>query len=334
MKNIKEFVNWYYCDEDYFFITLIDNKTGSTRNYYHNKKSFFENFKQIVYSNTELQRSIYFSINSFKSEDNCEVNDYDQPRKTKLNVKQIKSIVFDFDEPDSSVHDCSKLIKSLGIIPSYILETSPKKFQVCYKLNENDIDFKEYELINKTLAKKFRADINVCSVEKVFRLPYFINHKNSFQCKLLKSNNELSYNFSLFKNKVGEFISQNEKLKEYHDTLQAKHIQNKTKITKSSTKYSKVPTKAKKHTKNSFKSDVLLQIDNKLIRKYKMLLKFNQNDASIADILYIKYKAKSSDSYDDIFNEIISIRDILDKPFKRDISTYYYDRSQFHDTCT
>ncbi|WP_129106269.1 hypothetical protein [Arcobacter sp. AHV-9/2010] len=60
----------------------------------------------------------------------------------------------------------------MNIKPTYIVQTSKDKFQICFKLNDKDIDFKEYELINKTLAIFFESDINVCSIEKLFRLHF------------------------------------------------------------------------------------------------------------------------------------------------------------------
>ena len=72
------------------------------------------------------------------------------------------------------------LIKTLGIEPTYVLETSPNKFQVCYKLFESNIAKDKFEIVAKAFATHFGSDINVCSIEKLFRMPFSINKKNDF----------------------------------------------------------------------------------------------------------------------------------------------------------
>jgi hypothetical protein len=331
MKNVIQFVNCYYEEDENFFIVAIDNSTGKISNYYHNKVTFDNYFDQIMTLNESFDRSLYFSINSFKNSMDCEMNEFEQPRKTKSNVSNIKSIVFDFDEPETSVQNCTNLIKTLNMTPSYILETSPKKFQICYRLNDSEIDFKEYELVNKTLAKKFNSDINVCSIEKVFRLPNTINHKNGFKSTIKMINMDKSYSFSAFKEKLNEYITSDEILNKYYLILKDKGSKNKVKNSKATIKSEndfKRSTKKPK-SKNSIELDEDSYLDESLIYKYERILKNNKNDASVSDILYIKERAKSNDNYDEVFNEIVQIRDILDMPIKRDLSSYYDDRAQF-----
>lgn len=325
MINLVQFVEWYYGEDENFFITAIDNETGRISNYYHNKDSFNKYLKEIVKLNTHFKRSLYFTINGFKDKANCEVNIHDTPKKTKSNVSHIKSIVFDFDEPETSVQDCTNLMKILNMVPTYILQTSPKKFQVCYRLDNKDIDFKEYELVNKTLAKMFKSDINVCSIEKVFRLPRSINHKNGHQAEIKMFNPNISYGFSMFKDKLSQFLSSNEELKEYYDSLKQKQSNTKVKKSKATKKANKPSTKSKKvitSTKNT-------TVELRHLKKYQLLLKFNHDDASVVDILYIKERAKNTDDYDVIFSEIVSLRELLNKPIKRDLTAYYHDRAQF-----
>lgn len=329
MKNVYEFINWYYGEDDNFFIAAIDNKTNAIINYYHTKSSFQKYYEQILLQNNMWNKSLYFSINSFKNKEECEINETNKPRKTKSNVSQIKSIVFDFDEKKTSVEDCVNLIKTLKMNPTYILETSEMKFQVCYRLNDSNIDFKEYELVNKTLAKKFNSDINVCSIEKVFRLPFTTNHKNGFETTIKKIDVENSYDFSMFKDKLNQFLTTDDNLTKYYNILKNKNIKNSQVSSKKPKEITKSITK-KTPTQNDtidFNEDEYL--DECLIAKYQNLLKFNQNDASRADILYIIQRSKVIDEYAKIFDEIMTIRKVLDKPLKRDISSYYDDRAQF-----
>jgi len=329
MKNVYEFINWYYGEGDNFFIVAIDNKTNAINNYYHTKSSFKKYYEQILLENSLWNKSLYFTINSFKDKNTCEINDFKRPKKTKSNVSHIKSIVFDFDEPETSKEDCVNLIKTLNMNPTYILETSPMKFQVCYRLNDENIDFKEYEIVNKTLAKKFNSDINVCSIEKVFRLPFTTNHKNGFETRIIKIDIENSYDFSMFSNKLNQFLVEDEKLAKYYEILKNKNIKNTQASSKKPKDSTKSITKKTPMQNNSIDFNEDVYLDAHLIAKYQSLLKFNQDDASVADILYIKQRAKDTNNYDDIFNEIITIRNILEKPLKRDLSSYYDDRAQF-----
>ena len=58
----------------------------------------------------------------------------------------------------------------------------------------------------------------------------------------------------------------------------------------------------------------------------KIILKNNFNDASNCDILYIKERAKIEKDFDIIFNEILYIREQLNKQLKRNLTHYYQDR--------
>ena len=72
-ENITDFINSYFDSKDHFFITMINHQTNKTTNYHHNIYSFERNFSKILYANNES--SIYFTINSFKDEENSFLND-------------------------------------------------------------------------------------------------------------------------------------------------------------------------------------------------------------------------------------------------------------------
>lgn len=113
--------------------------------------------------------------------------------------------------------------------------------------------------------------------------------------------------------------------------LKDKGSENKPKNSKTTIKSGNNFIKSKKEPKG--KNFIVLEedsyLDVSLIYKYEKILKNNNNDASVTDILYIKQRAKRNDNYDEIFNEIVQIRNIIDMPIKRDLSSYYDDRAQF-----
>lgn len=307
-ENIMNFINSYFESNEYFFITMINHQTNRTTNYHHNVHSFQRNLSRILYANNES--SIYFTINSFKDEENSYLNQYNHPCKVKGNVSRVKALVFDFDDPTTSALNVANLIKTLNILPTYILRTSPRKFQICFMLNES-VDSLTWEKVNKILAYYFDSDINVCSVEKLFRLPYFINRKNDYETNLCNFDFNRKYDFSIFE----DFIENttNDKMTKVKDRVN-KIRHNTPRIRKPIIKDSIVYEK---------KVD---EIEERFVGKYTAILERNCDDATKADILYIKDRRKKIDDFDMIFNEILLIREKLNKPLKRDLNGYYEDR--------
>ncbi len=308
-QNIISFLENYFTQEEYFFITTINHTTNKTNNFYHNLNSFKKYINSIKSKN--INDSIYFTLNAFKSHSDSILNQFKTPSKTKENVSHIKSLIFDFDNPITSKDNLLTLVKSLNIVPTYVLQTSENKFQVCFKLNDKNIDFKEYELINKTLAKYFDSDFNVCSIEKVFRFPFFTNKKNDYETNFKSNNFNNSYDFDVFKNYVLHNLDIPEMKNFYEQNLNIQQNIKTSKVEK------KVVTAPKFEVK---------EIDKKYISKYKIILKNNFNDASNCDILYIKERAKSEKNFNTIFNEILYIREQINKPLKRTLEHYYEDR--------
>lgn len=307
-ENIMNFINSYFNSNEYFFITMINHQTNKTTNYHHNVHSFQRNLSKILYANNE--NSIYFTINCFKNEENSFLNEYKYPSKVKGNVSKIKALVFDFDDPTTSKLNVANLIKTLKILPTYTLKTSLGKFQICFMLNDS-VDFLTWEKVNKILAYYFDSDINVCSVEKLFRLPYFINKKNDFETNLCNFDFNRKYDFSIFE----DFIKNTTDKKMLESINRANKIKHNT------------PRIRKLIPKNSIVYEKKIEtIEPRFVGKYTAILERNSDDASVADILYIKDRRKKTDDFDMIFNEILLIRESLNKPLKRDLNEYYKDR--------
>ncbi|MDD4329886.1 MAG: DNA-primase RepB domain-containing protein [Aliarcobacter sp.] len=307
-ENIINFINSYFDSKDHFFITMINHQTNKTTNYHHNIHSFQRNLSRILYANN--QNSIYFTINSFKDEENSFLNEHKYPSKVKGNVSKVKALVFDFDDPTTSKLNVANLIKTLNIKPTYILQTSPKKFQICFMLNDS-VDSLNWEKVNKILAYYFDSDINVCSVEKLFRFPYFINRKNDYETNFYNFDFNLKYDFSIFE----DFIK---------NTLDKKMIESKNRANK--IKHN-TPRIRKLIPRDSIVYEKKLEtIEPRLIGKYTAILERNSDDASRTDILYIKDRRKKTDDFDMIFNEILLIRKSINKPLKRNLDEYYEER--------
>ncbi len=168
-------------------------------------------------------------------------------------------------------------------------------WEILYNSNlqwSHSVNLLEWEKVNKTLAYYFDSDINVCSAEKLFRLPYFINKKNDYETNLCNFDFNRKYDFTIFEDfiknttdkKMLEAINRANKIK--HNTPRIRKL-----IPKDSIVYEKK----------------LETIEPRLIGKYTAILERNSDDASVADILYIKDRRKKTDDFDMIFNEILLI---------------------------
>ena len=307
IENVTEFIEFYYKENEYFFITCIDNKKGYTSNYLHNIKSFKDNLYKIKKENET--RSIYYTINSFKDYDNSIKNDKNLSKKIKENVLNFKSFIFDFDNIETSLEDLSRLLRELKLVPNFIIKTSEKKYQVCFKI-KNCLDIEEYEKTNRLLAKYFKSDENVCSVEKVFRLPFFVNKKNEYKTELI-FNHEQEVDISYFKN----FIINN-KIEEVNKEIIKENL--KTKEIKKNVENFKINKNYENNTKNIC---LTYEQKQKAFAKYYNLYKIKQ-DASIVDYMYVKNCAKKKD-YEQIKSEIFYCRNELKLEIKRDINKRY-----------
>lgn len=317
IDNKLNFIKNYFDKEDNFFITMINHSNGQTRNYFHNIFSFEKYINRIEELNKD--NSIYFSFNAFKPFEDCYTNEKGFVTKTKGNVGKIKAMIFDFDDTNVSNERKDYLIKTLGIEPTYVLETSPNKFQVCYKLFESNIPKDKFEIVSKAFATYFGSDINVCSIEKLFRMPFSINKKNDFETKLLSCNFDNVYEL---KENFLNYIANNEDIKNIFYQISHKNKEQKLVV-----EQQQEVSKNKKNVNPIF--DMPLSLDNKLVGKYGYFLKHTNYDASVSDLKYIYARLKQDNSidFDTIFGEIKFCRyKIFNKPFKREEVGYYNDR--------
>lgn len=295
---MKNFIDKYFKNDEYFFISFINHSDNrDIQNYLHNKESFNKFYEKFLYKNKK--QSMYFTFNTFKK---------DSKQKIKTNVKKIKSIFFDFDS-ETSKTDLKKLCE---VFPNffYILQTSENKYQICYKFNnEIEKEFEEFEKIHYTLSSYFSSDLNVCSVEKLFRFPKSINKKNDFETKMFYNKNKNNTEFIEFIN----FINENN----------IELLEKPSKQKKENQELKEIKTEKKEIKTISIIEN--LEIKEELLKKYNSIFK-RLKDASKVDILYIRERKKKINDFNLIFSEIIKIREKLNLPLKRTIDVYYSER--------
>lgn len=319
-----DFIKSYFNQDDNFFITFINHEKGENykfpQNYLHNVQSFEKYYNAIKNKNSDY--SIYFTMNSFKNLEDCTKNDKNYATKTKDNVQKIKSIIFDFDDPNNSKENMEKMIDFLQVKPTYVIETSPNKFQVCFKLLENKMNFDKFEMINKTFATYFKSDLNVCSIEKLFRLPYFLNKKNDFETRLIESNFENVYSFEdVFLSKLKENMELKTILYNLDEgrTRSSRDVIKKNIYIKKEKEENIIPIPKN----NNYFENPIKFMDMKDIKKYGFFLKQNGIDSSRNDIAWINKRKNETNDFDLIFNEILFLRNYYDNPLKRNIDEYF-----------
>jgi len=118
---ILNFLNNYYRDQDNFYIGILNRTNKHFYQYKHNIVSMSKYMNTLKYYNKN-NKDIYISLNTFNKESD---------KRTKLNIKDIKSIFFDIDIDADTIKD--NIIKELGI-PTFVIQTSSNKYQLIYQL--------------------------------------------------------------------------------------------------------------------------------------------------------------------------------------------------------
>src|SRR5258708_29937198 len=111
------------------------------------------------------QFEVYVSMNALHEE---------ARGRTKAEISEIRHIYLDFDENGTAA--VQRLFARLDVpTPSYVLNTSPDKWQVVWRVEGFGKD--EGEKLQKGLARETGADPAATDCARVLRLPGFYNHK-------------------------------------------------------------------------------------------------------------------------------------------------------------
>jgi hypothetical protein len=94
--------------------------------------------------------------------------------RTKANIKDIRTVYLDLDRNGD---DSLQAIRNSGEVPppNFVLDTSPGKHQVVWKINGLRQD--QAEALLRTLASEFNGDPAATDSTRVLRLPGFANRK-------------------------------------------------------------------------------------------------------------------------------------------------------------
>jgi hypothetical protein len=108
---------------------------------------------------------IYLSLNTFKEQARS---------RTKADVKEVRHLYLDLDRDGPRKLAAIRSDPSVPR-PNYVLNTSPEKFQVVWKVV--DLSQNEAESLLRSLAQRFGGDPAATDSTRVFRVPGFSNKK-------------------------------------------------------------------------------------------------------------------------------------------------------------
>jgi hypothetical protein len=119
----------------------------------------------LQHKNEKESCDIYIGMNTLKPEAHG---------RTKDDIQTVRHLYLDID------HEGSATLKKIQLSntipgPNYILQTSPEKFQVVWRVE--GISQEQAEALQRTMARKFGGDPAATDSTRVLRLPGFINRK-------------------------------------------------------------------------------------------------------------------------------------------------------------
>lgn len=109
----------------------------------------------------------------------CSMNTFKQPDvRSKANVASVRTVYVDIDNDGPANRD--KVLRSpLVPRPTYVLESSPNKFQFMWCLKE-EMSIDEHETLLKAIANEFDGDLASTDVARILRVPGFVNRKPKY----------------------------------------------------------------------------------------------------------------------------------------------------------
>ena len=109
--------------------------------------------------------SIYLSVNSLQPE---------ATGRTRAQIETIRHVYLDIDQDGPAV--LAKILSDPRIPqPNYVLNTSPGKFQILWRVEEFTLE--QAERLQRVMAAEFGADQSVVDAARVLRIPNFLNAK-------------------------------------------------------------------------------------------------------------------------------------------------------------
>ncbi len=112
-----------------------------------------------------VSSDVYIGMNTLR---------YDAQSRTKEDIDAIRHLYLDIDRNGPSALEA---VETSGLVPrpNYVLETSPEKYQVVWKVEGIAQD--QAEALQRAMVREFGGDPAATDSTRVLRLPEFVNRK-------------------------------------------------------------------------------------------------------------------------------------------------------------
>jgi hypothetical protein len=162
----RDYVSGAFRPDDWLAVLAVNRNGGETLQRVSTARSIAspEYQRWLRYLNA-TGSDVYVSLNTFKEH---------ARGRTKEDLKEIRHLYLDLDQDGARKLEAIRQDKAVPA-PNYVLNTSPSKFQVIWRVEGIDQD--QAEAMLRTLAQRFGGDPAATDSTRVFRLPGFNNKK-------------------------------------------------------------------------------------------------------------------------------------------------------------
>jgi hypothetical protein len=152
--------------EDRLAIVLLNKQTGHVLQRVATAGKISDDRYQAWLRHQNAEKfEVYISMNTLKPE---------AKGRTKADIQEIRHIYLDLDDGGQTKLDALLAREDLPR-PNWVLQSSPGKFQVAWKVAGFDAD--RAERVMRTLVESTGADPAATDISRVLRVPGFRNHK-------------------------------------------------------------------------------------------------------------------------------------------------------------
>ena len=162
----RDYVNENFKPDDWLAVVAVNRKSGEVVQRISPARNIASSEYQrwLRYLNA-IGSDVYLSLNTFKER---------ARGRTKEDLKEVRHLYLDLDEDGTRKLEAIRQDAAVPA-PNHVLNTSPGKFQVIWRVEGIGQD--QAEAMLRTLAQRFGGDPAATDSTRVFRLPGFNNKK-------------------------------------------------------------------------------------------------------------------------------------------------------------
>jgi len=162
----REYINASFAPDDWLAVVAVNRRSGETLQRISPARNIVSpDYQRWLRYLNAAGSDVYLSLNTFKER---------ARGRTKEDLKEIRHLYLDLDEGGARKLEAIRQDNSVPA-PNYVLNTSPGKFQVIWRVEGIGQD--QAETMLRTLAQRFGGDPAATDSTRVFRLPGFNNKK-------------------------------------------------------------------------------------------------------------------------------------------------------------